>query len=103
MIQRPKTRSMSYNFTAQWVKGTLNNAPDVLSSNSVPDLRPHEALADWYTDKNPEGNLTEIRATTRANQDNVWLQARDFCSYAAQDQHHPYGTQYHHSLINHSP
>ena len=30
-IQRLKARIMAYNFTAEWVKGTLNNAPDSLS------------------------------------------------------------------------
>ena len=76
---------MSYNFTAQWVKGTLSNAPDALSRNSVTDSKPHEALPEWYTNKTPERTLTEIRATAHANQKIVWLQARDFCSYAAQD------------------
>ena len=39
-LQCLKTRIMSYNFTAEWVKGTLNNAPDALSRNPVSDSQP---------------------------------------------------------------
>ena len=31
LLQRLKTRIVGYNFTAQWIKGTLNHAPDALS------------------------------------------------------------------------
>ena len=30
-LQRLKTKVMAFNFTAEWIKGTLNNAPDALS------------------------------------------------------------------------
>ena len=36
-LQRLRSRIMAYNFTAQWNKGTLNNAPDALSRNPVSD------------------------------------------------------------------
>ena len=39
-LQRRKSKNMAYNFTAQWVKGTLNNAPDALSRNPVSDPLP---------------------------------------------------------------
>ena len=45
-LQRLKTRVMAYNFTAEWVKGSLNNAPDALSRNPVSDPEPTDMLAE---------------------------------------------------------
>ena len=45
-LQRLKTRTMAYNFTAEWVKG---NAPDALSWNPVSDPQPHKMLGEQYT------------------------------------------------------
>ena len=59
-LQRLKTKVMAYNFTAEWVKGTLNNAPDALSRNPVSDPLQHKMLAEH--DVNTQGNSpTEIR------------------------------------------
>ena len=41
---------MGYNFTTQWVKGTLHNAPDALSRKHVSDSLPEELLAEFDND-----------------------------------------------------
>ena len=45
-LQRLKTKVMGYAFTAEWVKGALNNAPDALSRSPVSDPEPDELLAE---------------------------------------------------------
>ena len=62
-LQCLKTRIMAYNFTAEWVKGTLNNALDVLSRNPVSDPLQHEMLAERDVNT-PESSPTEIRLAT---------------------------------------
>ena len=44
-LQRLKKKIMGYNFTAEWIKGDLNNASDTLSRNSVSKSYPQELLA----------------------------------------------------------
>ena len=66
-LQRLKTRVMAYNFSAEWVKGVLNSAPDALSRNPVSDLQPQEMLAEWDTSNNPEITVAEIRALSPEN------------------------------------
>ena len=73
-LQRLKTRIMGYNFTAEWVKGTLNNAPDALSRNPVSDPQQSEMIAERDTDNNPENTLLEVRAIANEHQENVRLQ-----------------------------
>ena len=46
MPQRLKIKLMVYNFTAEWVKGTKNDAPDALLRNPVVDPSPEESLAE---------------------------------------------------------
>ena len=41
-LQRLQTRIMGYNFTAEWLKGSNNSAPDALSRNPVSDPSPHD-------------------------------------------------------------
>ena len=45
-LQWLKTKLMAYNFAAEWVKGTSNDAQDALSCNPVSDPQPHELLAE---------------------------------------------------------
>ena len=73
-LQRLKTRIMGYNFTAEWIKGSLNNAPDALSRNPVSDPQPPEILGEHDMDNNPENTLLEIRAMANDHQENVRLQ-----------------------------
>ena len=53
-LQRLKTRLMAYNFTAQWLKGSKNDAPDALSYHPVSDPQTHEALAKLDIHDNPD-------------------------------------------------
>lgn len=66
-LQRLKNRVMAYNFTAQWVKGILNSAPDALSRNPTSDPLPHELRAERDPHTNPESSIAEIR-TCRGRQ-----------------------------------
>ena len=62
-LQRLKTKLM-YNFTAEWLKGTKNDAPDALSRNPVSDPKPHELLAKLDVHNNPDTSFAEIRSIT---------------------------------------
>lgn len=97
-LQRLKTRIMAYNFTAEWVKGTLNNAPDALSRNPVSDPQPQEMLAEHDPNNNPETTIAEIRSIANKQQESVRLQ--DLRKHAEQD----YGyQQLQHYILNGFP
>ena len=83
-LQRLKTRTMAYNFTAEWVKGTQNYAPDALSRNPVSDPQPHETLGEQDIHNNPERSIAEIRAITSGAQESVRIQ--DLCRQADEDE-----------------
>ena len=63
-LQCLKTKIIGYTFTATWLKGTLNNAPDALSRNSTADPQPEEALAESEIDEITAISAGEIRAIT---------------------------------------
>ena len=63
-LQRLKTKTMGYNFTAKWLKRTLNHAPDALSRNPTSDPQPHEMLAENDADNSIAISSAEIRAVT---------------------------------------
>jgi len=63
-LQRLKMKLMAYNFTAEWVKGTKNDAPDILSRNPVKDPSPDNSLAELDTLDQPDLSITEIRTLT---------------------------------------
>lgn len=63
-LQRLKTKIMGYTFTATWMKGTLNNAPDALSHNPTADPQPEEALVESEIDQLTATSAAEIRAVT---------------------------------------
>ena len=73
-LQRMKTRIMAYNYTAEWIKGVLNHAPDALSRNPVSDPQPHEMLAERDSNNNPERSLAEIRAISSDSNENLRIQ-----------------------------
>ena len=75
---------MAYNFTAQWIKGILNNAPDALSRNPVSDPLPHELMAEYDPQNNPESSIAEIRAASASNLSSLRLQ--DLRQHAEADQ-----------------
>ena len=62
-----RTRIMGYNFTAKWLKGSTNSAPDALSRNPVSDPSPHDILAELDILNQPEISISEIRATSATN------------------------------------
>ena len=66
-LQRLRTRIMGYNFTAEWLKGSNNSAPDALSRNPVSDPSPHDILAELDILNQPEISISEIRATSATN------------------------------------
>ena len=49
---------------AEWVKGTKNDAPDVLSRNPVTDSSPEDSLAELDILSQPDMSITEIRTLT---------------------------------------
>ena len=61
-LQRLRTRIMGYNFTAEWLKGCNNSAPDALSRNPTSDPSPHDVLAELDIFNQPEISISEIRA-----------------------------------------
>ena len=65
---------MAYNFTAEWVKGTLNNAPDALSRNPVSDPLQHEMLAEHDMNNILENSPTETQLATISRQESVRIQ-----------------------------
>ncbi len=73
-LQRLKSKIMAYNFTAQWVKGVLNNAPDALSRNPVFDPMPHELMAECDPHGNLDSSIAEIRAVSSSDHNGIRLQ-----------------------------
>ena len=73
-LQRLKTRIMAYSFTAEWVKGALNNAPDALSRHPVSDPLQHEMLAEYDSNNSPEVTIAEIRTTSSGQKESFRLQ-----------------------------
>ena len=63
-LQHLKTKIMGYSFTASWLKGTLNKAPDALSRNPTTDPQPDETLAESEIDDIAAMSTAEIRAVT---------------------------------------
>ena len=82
-LQRLKSRLMAYNFTAQWVKGCKNDAPDALSRNPVLSPQIEDTLAENDPLNHPEMSTVEIRAITDANPCSKRLE--DLRYHAAQD------------------
>ena len=83
-LQRLRTRLMAFNFTAEWCKGTKNQAPDALSRNPVGEHTPTEALAEQDDDNRPELSISEIRAVwDEGKQESARMQ--NLRTYAEQD------------------
>ena len=79
-LQKLKTRLMAYNFTAEWLKGSQNDAPDALSRNPVSDPQPDELFAELDIDNNPDVSFAEIRSIT-----NESLRLKDLRKHSQQD------------------
>ena len=91
-LHRLKTRIIGYNFTAEWIKGILNHAPDALSRNPVSDPQPPEMLAKRDIDNDPVHTLTEVRAIMNEHQENLRLQ--DLRKQAEEDSEYQQLRQY---------
>ena len=53
---------MGYNFTAKWIKGALDNAPDALSCHPITDPLPGDLHAEHDLDNELGISIAEIRA-----------------------------------------
>ena len=58
---------MAYKFTAEWVKGTKNDAPGALSRNPIADPSPEGSLAELDILYQSDLSITEIR-TLKSNE-----------------------------------
>ena len=74
---------MVYNFTAQWVKGCKNDAPNALLRNPVLSPQRVDMLAEYDPLNHPEMSTVEIKAITDANPSSKRLE--DLRYHAAQD------------------
>ena len=84
-LQRLKTRVLAYNFTAEWIKGALNNVPDALSRHPVSPPSSLEMFAERDTEDELAVSVADIRAiTSEISQESVRLQ--DLRSHAMEDQ-----------------
>lgn len=83
-LQRLKMRLMAYNYTAQWLKGSKNDAPDALSRHPLHDPQTADALAELDINDNPEMSLTEIRAISNNHHESLRLQ--ELRKHAEQDE-----------------
>ena len=66
-LQRLKSKIMAYNFSATWIKGNLNHAPDALSRNPVSDPETGDLLAENMA------TCAEVRALTSCTQESLRL------------------------------
>ena len=73
-LQRLKMKIMGYTFTATWVKGALNNAPDALLRNPASDPQPDEMLAESKINNTTAVSSVEIRKITDACGESLRLQ-----------------------------
>ena len=78
-LQRLKARLMPYNFTAEWVKGTLNQAPDALSRNPVSDPLPEESYCEQDFHNMPGLSCAEIRTILAPGDDSLKMEALKQC------------------------
>ena len=83
-LQRLKARLMPYNFTAEWIKGTLNQAPDALSRYPVSDPLPQDSLGEQDHSNTSELSCAEIRAILVPGEDSIRIEALREC--AAEDE-----------------
>ena len=63
-LQWLKIKLIAYTFTAEWVIGINNDAPDVLSRNPVKDPSPDDSLAELDTLGQPDLSITKIKTLT---------------------------------------
>ena len=74
---------MGYNFTAEWLKGSNNRAPDALLGNLVSDPSHKDILAELDLIDQPEVSVSEIRATM--NKGHATPHLETLCNIAQDD------------------
>ena len=88
-LQRLRTQLMAYNFTAQWLKGTRNEAADALSRHPCGTPSVGDDLAEYETDCNLLPSLapsvTQIRISASHQQDTESLRLHELRRHAADD------------------
>ena len=72
-LQLLKTRLMGYNFTAEWQKEKLNNAPEVLSHYPVSELSLQDTRAEYDEGSNSKPSVAELRVAANGGQENVHI------------------------------
>ena len=82
-LQRLKTRMMSYNCIATWLKYSKNKAPDALSRNTVADPEPRDTLAELDANYQVDISIAELRALHSETSKNLHVQ--DLRKHAEQD------------------
>ena len=65
---------MTYNFTAEWIKGKKNDAPDALLHNPLLDPEKADTPAEIDTNGHSEMALTEIRTLHGGTTESLRLQ-----------------------------
>ena len=73
-LQRLKAQLMGYNFTATWVKGLNNDAPDALSRHPVHDPLTTDALAELDIHDHPDMSIAEIWTISDQHNESLRLQ-----------------------------
>ena len=82
-LQRLRTRIMGYNFTAEWIKGSVNCMSDALSRYPTANPAPQEMLAEQDSNNEVEASITEIRAVVSSPHESLRLQ--DLRKHAEED------------------
>ena len=82
-LQRLKSKLMAYNFTAEWIKGKKNDAPDALSHNPVSDPENTDTLAELDNNGHPDMSFAELRTLYGDTTESLHLQ--DLRKYAEED------------------
>ena len=80
-LQRLKARLMPYNFKVEWVKGTLNQAPDALSRYPVSDPVVQEAFGEHDHNDTSALSCAEIRTILVPGEDSFRIEALRKCAF----------------------
>ena len=65
---------MAYNFTAEWLKQTKNDAPDALSRNPTSDPQPEDMLAKHDHNNDREMSIEALRILANDGHESIRLQ-----------------------------
>ena len=80
---KAQTKLMTYNFTAEWIKGKKNDALDAFLCNPILDQEKADKPAEIATNGHPEKTITEIR--TLHGDTTESLRSQDIRKHAEED------------------